>query len=135
MSSKSSKSTRIKVDPELLRVPYIAWPTLTLFAVAFASFAATIIYASVDTLPLSVACGLNAILIFVLFTPLHDAVHRSVAAGVRPLNDLVGHLAALVFTAPYVTFKYVHLVGISTGMLDLFTNSEKKGASQVHQRL
>jgi hypothetical protein len=52
---------------------------------------------------------IRVIAMYVVFTPLHDAVHRAVSPAIPILNDVVGHLAGLGLSAPFLMFSHVHL--------------------------
>ena len=101
--------TRPTVDRELLRVPPIAWPTVALAAAALALHAAALAAAAAGRVPLLAASALLTLSTFVLFTPMHDAAHCAVARRARALNELIGHLCAVPFCAPFATFRFVHL--------------------------
>jgi len=63
-------------------------------------------------LPLGLGCVLNTVLCYLAFTPMHDAVHGAISGGRRGfrwLDSLVGWSCALLFFAPYVAFRRLHL--------------------------
>ncbi len=91
-----------------LAAPRVAWPTVVLALAAAATWAGAVALGAAGRLPLPLAVGLAAAAAFACFTPMHDAAHRSVARA-RWLNELVGRLAAVPLTAPFVAFRYVHL--------------------------
>jgi len=57
-----------------------------------------------STLPLS------SVAVYVIFTPFHDAVHRSVSKDHRWLNEMVGFIASVPFVVvPFAAFRFLHL--------------------------
>ena len=59
-----------------------------------------------------VAIPLNAVLIYAIFAPLHEAVHDNIAGpytGLRWLERLIGHVSGFVLLAPYPGFRQLHL--------------------------
>lgn len=108
----------IKPSPEDLYVPPIAWPTVILCLVAsigwYGTLAADLLGALPEGWPRWATLMTQAVLAYVLFTPLHDAVHGSVfshKSGMRWGNVVVGHLSAGPVAGPpiYYAFRFVHL--------------------------
>jgi fatty acid desaturase len=58
----------------------------------------------------TVAVPVAIVAIFASFTPMHDAVHYSVAPKNRALNDLVGRVAGVPLSAPFAAFRVIHLM-------------------------
>ncbi len=46
---------------------------------------------------------------YLAFTPMHDAVHSSIAPTNRPLNDAIGYLSSVPFNLLFKLFKLIHL--------------------------
>lgn len=101
---------RVPSDDPTMKTPDIAWPTLGLFAAAGLLWIAGI--AAVEQLgwslwfsiPLHTACS------FMMFTVLHDGVHRSLMRGYPRLNEVVATVAS-VFLSPVASaaaFRYAH---------------------------
>jgi beta-carotene hydroxylase len=68
---------------------------------------------SSGALSTAAAVTLQALATYALFTPAHDAVHLSVAtreSGVGWLNGVVGRAVAIPLLAPWVAFRYIHLL-------------------------
>jgi len=58
-----------------------------------------------------IAAVFNTILIYAVFTPMHDAAHGSIATRKYAyLNSVVGHVAAMCFPVPFPAFKHLHLM-------------------------
>ena len=90
------------------QVPNVAYPTLLLFVAAMSGFVtASFSYLAGMLSPAAVVVT-NAIMIYVLFTPMHDAAHGSVAAS-KLVNAVVGRLCAFCFLGPFPAFRFVHL--------------------------
>jgi beta-carotene hydroxylase len=52
--------------------------------------------------------GLHTVALYVVFTPLHEAVH-GVAHRSRPVNDLIGRVSGLLLAVSLPVFRAVHL--------------------------
>jgi fatty acid desaturase len=131
--SKDIAANRIKIF-DFITLPPIAWPTIALTVCgAFLQFVVAVALHS-NHLTSATACLLSSIAIFVLFTPMHDAVHGSIATSdsgwvcwfsydwfflwcysrltdvdQNSLNDIIGWICSWSFPAPYAAFKYCHL--------------------------
>ena len=91
-------------------VPRISWPTVSLFFAALAVFAFSSWAAIEHRLPWALTVAANALAIFVMFTVLHDAAHRSLSTT-RWVNATLGR-AAMVFVSPAMAFpawSFIHL--------------------------
>ncbi len=91
-----------------LKSPRYAWPTIALLCGVLGLWTLSVIAACTGYISLAAAGTLNALLAYVSFTPMHDAAHRAVA---RPkwINAVVGRLAGIPLTAPFVAFRIMHL--------------------------
>jgi beta-carotene hydroxylase len=120
--------------------PAIAWPTVFLFTVTFSSLLLSHWYClfgphkdllvtrqeTHPKLPTSFQMKegfytepvywmhfvLRAILTYIIFTPMHDASHDSIAranSGAMFLNYVIGWLSSINFGAPFPLFKHLHL--------------------------
>jgi fatty acid desaturase len=91
---------------EIVTVPSIAWPTIIVWLAAILiQTVATYVYCSYDNIlqPWQVV-AINAYASFLVFTPMHDGCHGSIAtvsSGYRWLNDFVGYTSAALYPAPY----------------------------------
>ena len=91
-------------------VPRISWPTVSLFFAALAVFALSSWAAIEHRLPGALTVAANALAIFVMFTVLHDAAHRSIST-IGWVNATLGR-AAMVFVSPAMAFpawSFIHL--------------------------
>lgn len=93
--------------------PPIAYPTLvlTLCCISIELYVGQLLLSG--TIAPVTATIINTIVIFAVFTPMHDASHGSIAtvkSGHRYLNDLIGVLSGLCFPIPYYAFKFLHLL-------------------------
>lgn len=61
-----------------------------------------------ESLPWYQALFFNSVAVFVIFTPLHDATHGSVAKD-KSVNNAIGWLSSVPFLAPFPLFKWIHL--------------------------
>ncbi len=87
-------------------------PTIGIYAISFGIFCTNIIFAfrGVFEAPaaLLLMFSLQTLLVIVLFTVLHDAVHRSVSRKTW-LNDAILHSLWIVFLNAPQVFKFIHL--------------------------
>lgn len=93
-------------------VGHFAWKTILLFVGVLAGLAASATLAVTGVLSYWVAIPLNAVLIYFIFTPLHEAVHRNISgrhAPLRWLEIVIGHVSGFVLLAPYPGFERLHL--------------------------
>ena len=89
-----------------------AWRTLAHFAGVLTGIAMVAALAVSGHLSYWAAVPANAILIYFMFAPLHEATHDNIA-GPNPdfawLTGLIGHVSGFVLFAPYVGFRPLHL--------------------------
>jgi beta-carotene hydroxylase len=107
---KSVDQRPVKLSSEEIRVPDVAYPTVVLWIAALIVWTVSTKHAvenGVNRFALQPV--LNAVCVFILFTPMHDAAHRSVSRQFRWLNELVGHVCSLFFAAPFSLFRHLHL--------------------------
>ncbi len=91
-------------------VPRLSWPTVSLFCAALTVFAFSSWAAIEHRLPGTLTVAASALAIFVMFTVLHDAAHRSVST-IGWVNATLGR-AAMVFVSPAMAFpawSFIHL--------------------------
>ncbi len=89
----------------------IAWPTVVLCAGTLAVLSVSTAAALLGWLPLWLATLAHAILLYVIFTPLHEAAHGNIHGtrqGLRWLNEAIGHVSGLVLVMPYPLFRTAH---------------------------
>ena len=89
-----------------------AYPTIALFAIALAVFVLSTYFTLQGSLSFVWTIVLNSIAIYLLFTPAHEAVHGNIKGKNRKLTFLentIGWISSLSFTAPLPVFSYVHL--------------------------
>lgn len=88
------------------------WPTLVVFASVLMALAAVAVLTLGGHLSYWAAVPINGILIYYIFTPLHEAVHGNIAGRHRDrvwIEKLVGHVSGFVLLAPYPGFRALHL--------------------------
>lgn len=101
--------SRIKVAREWIGPPAgtLKNPTFWLFVIALGTLAAGTAGYLLELLPAAATIAINAIAIYLLFTVMHDSMHRT-AHESRLVNDLLGRLSALPLTASMPLFRAVH---------------------------
>ena len=76
-------------------IPLIAPIPITLIAFVYLAFFVSCALFWQGLLRLGSTMAVNGILVYAAFTPLHDAVHRSISSN-RMLNDLLGTLSCFM---------------------------------------
>ena len=95
---------------ELARIPLIPPAEILLMVAVFGGlYFSTLMYLQ-GHLPVWATIAINGVLIYVAFTPLHDATHRTVSSN-RFVNDLLGTISCLVLIPGITTgiYRYLHL--------------------------
>ena len=94
----------------LTQIPLLAPMELGLVTTAFALFGVSSCVYLIGHLPLFAMWIINGIAIYIAFTPLHDATHRSLSSN-RWLNDAIGTLSCLLLLPGITTgiYRYLHL--------------------------
>ena len=93
-------------------VGHVAWRTVALALGSAAGLGVSTWAAQADYWPVWAAVVLNTVLIYLLFTPAHEAAHGNIKGRRRDykwLEDAVGWISALSFTAPLPMFRRIHL--------------------------
>jgi vanillate O-demethylase ferredoxin subunit len=95
---------------ELTTIPLFASQTIGLLVAVFVALASSSYGYTRGLVPWFVVIPLNGAMIYVSFTILHDATHRTVSCS-RLLNDGLGTLAALPLIPGITTriYRYLHL--------------------------
>ena len=91
-------------------VPPLAWPTVWLFLGGVGLWIGSSAAYVEDVWPWPVSAVLNWIAVFMLFTVMHDASHRSVSTNER-VSTWLGRISAffLVPNAGFKLFRFVHM--------------------------
>ena len=88
----------------------LAWPTIVLAIAVFAAWLGTLVAAASGAIPLWLAFAVNAVLVYLSYTPLHDATHGSIARGCHEwLNRAVGMLPAVMAIHNFSLHRVTHL--------------------------
>lgn len=103
------RHARIVVQPLTAGFP---WPTLMIFVGVLAGVSGLAFLAATDRIPYGAAIPVEAILIYFIFTPLHEATHGNIAGRecrFAWLEYLIGHVSGFVLLAPFPGFRVLHL--------------------------
>ena len=97
-------------DPlkDLLRVPVVAWPTLLLAIACLAVWLLSVWGVATGGLGLGWGMLWSTVAFFGLFTPLHEASHRS-ASRHRWVNEVLGRVCGCAMLGMFAGFRYIHL--------------------------
>ncbi|MCB9681031.1 MAG: fatty acid desaturase [Alphaproteobacteria bacterium] len=88
----------------------LAWPTIALATVSCGGWAALVVGHVLGVVPTAVVVPVNALLVYVAFTPLHEATHGNVGGKGRAWVDtVVGWVTAAVLLSPFPAFRALHL--------------------------
>ncbi len=89
----------------------MAWPTIVLALMVVLAFLWTLALFASGSLPAWLACVLVALLTYMSYTPLHEAVHGNIHGhheGRKWINDLCGYLVAPIIAIPYASHRVEH---------------------------
>ena len=106
----NDSAAKIKVDRSWVGAPdstLLGNPTVWLFIGASATLALTATYHLRGALPVAPTVALNALAFYMLFTVMHDSVHRT-AHRSRLVNATLGGLSAFTLTVTLPLFRAVH---------------------------
>lgn len=94
----------------LTQIPVFAAMEIGLVAAAFGLFGLSSYLYLLGQLPLLAMWVVNGIAVYMAFTPLHDATHRTLSAN-RRVNDLIGTISCLLLLPGITTgiYRYLHL--------------------------
>jgi beta-carotene hydroxylase len=88
------------------------WPTLFVFVGVLSALIIVSLLTVAGYLSFWAAIPTNGVLIYYIFTPLHEAVHGNIA-GRNPrlawLESVIGHASGFVLLAPYPGYRVLHL--------------------------
>ncbi|MCR9142531.1 MAG: fatty acid desaturase [bacterium] len=90
----------------------VGWWTIGLALAVMAGYAAVFSAVALGILPLLAGAGINVVLGYLIFTPLHDASHGSIAGrrqGLKWLERSIGYAAGSLLWAPLPAFQLLHL--------------------------
>jgi len=88
---------------------HVCWKTVALAVATFSCWATSMYLYANGVVSRPVCFMISTFSCFVIFTPLHDAVHQAVSKD-KSINNAIGHLSALPFALPMPLFRYVHLL-------------------------
>ncbi len=95
---------------DMIRGPQIAWPTVALSVACFTGLFSLTWLAIMESISFWLASIGNGILIYFLFSVVHDALHRSVSK-ISWFNELLGHFSIFFFAplAPFSLARWIHM--------------------------
>lgn len=90
----------------------IAWPTIDMFIVSISMFLTAFFGAIWGYIPLWGSAIINTVALYILFTPLHEAVHGAISGthqNLRWLNTLIGRISGFFMVIDFAAYKEFHL--------------------------
>ncbi len=109
-------NAEIEREARTLVQPYlndVAWPTVFLGVACVGSFLTVCYLGVTGAIPLWLGLVLNTFILYADQTPLHEAVHGSIAGKHRKymwLNHLIGFLCGAVLLHEYKMFRVMHII-------------------------
>jgi beta-carotene hydroxylase len=103
------KRARVTVQPLTAGFP---WPTLVTFLGVYLGVALIAALVLGGHLPYWASIPIDAVLIYFVFTPLHEATHGNIAGRERRfawLESFIGHASGFLLLAPFPGFRVLHL--------------------------
>lgn len=101
--------------------PLYAWPTIVLMVLCLAVVFASWTLVLMALMPVALGCVLNCVAMYYLFSPIHDAIHRSMAHS-NKLNDFFMWLILL----PIVPFSNGRLLRVMHMQHHRFANDPER---------
>ncbi|MEH6518897.1 MAG: fatty acid desaturase [Halioglobus sp.] len=94
---------------QLKQTPAISWPAVALFLLGLSVVGGASVLALSGAIPLWVATLVNGIGLYLLFTIMHEALHRNVSTNAR-LNEILGRISLLLLipAAPLEIARWAH---------------------------
>lgn len=104
-------------DQEITRIAQChmgrtAWFTLALAFGSITLYFGFFVAAIVGALPLWLCAIIVSYLVYVVYTPLHEAVHNNIAgdnAALKKVNDVVGHIVGSILGIPFAVHHPAHM--------------------------
>ena len=90
----------------------VAWPTIMLTGAVFGAYMGVLWASVTGFLPMWAGIALSTGLLYMIFTPMHEAAHGNIKGRKKSLSWLetsIGWLSAFMLFAPYPAFKVLHL--------------------------
>jgi len=88
-----------------------AWPTVLLGIGSIALYSATIVFVIAGHLPLWIGFVVNSLLVYAIYTVMHEAVHGNICGTDRHakwINDVLGYVAGFMLAIPYKIHRAEH---------------------------
>ena len=89
----------------------VALPTIFFAGITLALYALVIYLGITGKWSLGICCIINAVLTYLIFTPLHEASHGNISGKNRQLKGtekIIGWLSGIPLTLPLPMFQYLH---------------------------
>ena len=101
-------SAQGSTDKQVMQVPRIAWPTIALFAAALALWGGVVWSVHIGDLAMGWGTLGATLALYLIFTPLHDAAHKS-ASSIPWVNEALGRVCGWLYFGFFGGFRHVHL--------------------------
>ncbi|SEO20087.1 Fatty acid desaturase [Salinihabitans flavidus] len=112
-STNANSTVRHEITVGRANTPEFSWPTVLLALGCLAGFAASVALAMTGTMSYLLAGAINTVIIYAIYTVLHEAVHMNISAMRKDLqwvDRLLGSLAGVLLWQFYDHHRADHLV-------------------------
>ncbi|AUX45106.1 delta(12)-fatty acid dehydrogenase [Sorangium cellulosum] len=107
-SGRPSLWSVLPLDSGLLQTRPIEWPTVALFGASYTLWAAAVAAGLTGWVSPVTAVIAAAVAAYAVFTPMHEAGHRSLARSAL-LNGVIGRLSGVLLMAPFLAVRHFHV--------------------------
>lgn len=104
-------------EPSLVKklMPFtgnFAYKTVLLFTVSFIIYLMSSVAGVMAVVPLWLTCVINTICAYLLFTPMHEAVHQNIKGRLKKYSwfeNLIGWISGMSLMSPFPVFSHLHI--------------------------
>ena len=108
----NENTTKIRVGSVVREYSgYFSWFMFVFAIVSYCVHIGVTYYALKGDINLWLACFINTIGVYLIFTPMHEAAHYNISGGnpkLAWLDDLIGWVCSVFHYAPYAAFRVLH---------------------------
>lgn len=113
MTTHTANTPKLSTDESispLMQQPALSWITISLFITITVSFISATLLAINGEIPITYAMIVNAIVVYIAYTIVHEAAHGLVCSN-RIMNRVIGTIALsfITITPFFSTYRFLHL--------------------------